>query len=163
MSKDDPLQFKVAFENIFNNKVAHLEELLTTIVNERDALSGNLVEEIEKAAAQKQSLMRSVEENVQQSKTLLTHLKKTMPEHSQEAILSWCDPSGGLNQLRDRISDITRRCQSENNRNGIQVRRQSQHVHTALNILRGEGLPSAFYGATGEPSREHGVRSLGKA
>ena len=163
MSKDDPLQFKVAFENIFNNKASHLEELLATILHERDALSGTLVEEIEKAAGQKQSLMQSVEENVRQSKTLLTHLKQTMPAHSQEAILNWCDPSGGLNQLRDRITDITSRCQSENNRNGIQVRRQSQHVHTALNILRGEGLTSAFYGATGEPATEHGVRSLGKA
>ena len=163
MNKDDPLQFKVAFENIFESKVAHLKELLTTIISERDALGSNLIEEIEKAAKQKQTLMHSVEQNIQQSKTLLEHLKQSMPEHSQEALLNWCDPSGGLNQLRDRITEITSHCQSENNRNGIQIRRQSQHVHTALNILRGEGIPSAFYGATGEPSREHGVRSLGKA
>lgn len=163
MNKDDPLQFKVAFENIFESKVAHLEELLTTIFSERDALSSNLIEELEKAAEQKQTLMHSVEQNIQQSMTLLEHLKQTLPGHSQKAILNWCDPSGGLNQLRDRITDISSRCQSENNRNGIQVRRQSQHVHTALNILRGEGISSAFYGATGEPSRDHGVRTLGKA
>ena len=107
--------------------------------------------------------MNAVEQTVRQSKTLLEHLEQTMPGHAQPAILDWCDPSGELNHLRDQISEITSRCQSENQRNGIQVRRQSQSVHTALNILKGEGLPSAFYEATGEPSREHDARSLGKA
>jgi flagellar biosynthesis/type III secretory pathway chaperone len=133
------------------------------ILTERTAPSCNLIDEVQKTAEHKQTLMNSVEQTVRQSKTLLEHLEQTMPEYDQKAILDWCDPSGELNHLRDQISEITSRCQAENQRNGIQVRRQSQYVHAALNILRGEGLPSTFYEATGEPSREHGARSLGKA
>ncbi|MDE0757229.1 MAG: flagellar protein FlgN [Pseudomonadales bacterium] len=148
---------------MLRSKIEHLEELLATIITERTALSGNLIEEVQKTGEHKQTLMDSVEQTVRQSKTLLEHLKQTMPEYDQKAILDWCDPSGELNHLRDQISEITSRCQAENQRNGIQVRQQSQYVHTALNILRGEALPSAFYEASGEPSRVHGARSLGKA
>jgi flagellar biosynthesis/type III secretory pathway chaperone len=67
-----------------------------------------------------------------------------MPEYDQKAILGWRAPSGKLNLLRDQISEITSRCRVETQRNGIQVRRQSQYIDTALNILRGDGLPSTF-------------------
>jgi len=163
MGSNDPHQFKIAFENIFRSKIEHLEELLTTIITERTALSGNLIDEVQKTAEHKQTLMKAVEQTVRQSKTLLEHLEQTMPGHTQPAILDWCDPSGALNHLRDQISEITSRCQAENQPNGIRAQRQNQSVHTALDILRGEGLPSAFYQATGEPSRGHDARSLGKA
>ena len=129
MSTNDPHQFKIAFENIFRSKIEHLEELLTTIITERTALSGNLIDEVQKTAEHKQTLMKAVEQTVRQSKTLLEHLEQTMPGHVQPAILDWSDPGGELNHLRDQISEITSRCQAENQRNGMQVRRQSQSIH----------------------------------
>jgi len=43
MSSNDPDQFKLAFGNIFRSKIEQLEELLTTIITERTALSSTLI------------------------------------------------------------------------------------------------------------------------
>jgi len=86
MSSNNPDQFKLAFENIFRSKIEQLEELLTTIITERTALSSTLIDEVQKTEERKQALMNAVEQTVRQSKTLLEHLEQTMPGHDARSL-----------------------------------------------------------------------------
>ena len=100
---------------------------------------------------------------LQQSKTVVEHLKKQMPQASTREIFEWCDPSGALDQLRLEVMTLTDACLSNNQHNGIQVRRQAHQVHRALTTLRGEDPQMTGYGAKGENFQGHKARSLGKA
>ena len=86
MSSNNPDQFKLAFGNIFRSKIEQLEELLTTIITERTALSSTLIDEVQKTEERKQALMNAVEQTVRQSKTLLEHLEQTMPGHDARSL-----------------------------------------------------------------------------
>ena len=107
--------------------------------------------------------MADLEKFLQQSKTVVEHLKKQMPQTSTREIFEWCDPSGALDQLRLGVMTLTDACLSNNQHNGIQVRRQAHQVHRALTTLRGEDPQLTGYGAKGENFQGHKARSLGKA
>ena len=140
-----------------------LASLNTRIQEEREALNNRQSETLFKLAADKQSLMEKLEQFLQQSKTVVEHLRKQMPTASTQDIFLWCDPTGALDQLRLEVTALTDTCVSANQHNGIQVRRQAQQVRRELSTLRGEDLTAIGYGAKGENHKGHDSRSLGKA
>ena len=163
MNQFEPHQFRTALANLLAAQQSLLATLDARIQDERAALNNRQSEILFKLANEKQTLMADLEKYLQQSKTVVAHLRKEMPEASTREIFEWCDPSGALDQLRLEVMTLTNACLSHNQHNGIQVRRQAHQVHRALATLRGEDTSMTGYGAKGENFQGHQARSLGKA
>ena len=163
MDSFEPHQYRSALANLLASQQTLLASLNTRIQEEREALNNRQSETLFKLAADKQSLMEKLEQFLQQSKTVVEHLRKQMPTASTQDIFLWCDPTGALDQLRLEVTALTDTCVSANQHNGIQVRRQAQQVRRALSTLRGGDLTAIGYGAKGENHKGHDSRSLGKA
>ena len=163
MNQFEPHQFRTALANLLSAQQGLLTTLDARIQDERTALNNRQSETLFKLANEKQTLMADLEKYLQQSKTVVEHLKKQMPQASTREIFEWCDPSGALDQLPLEVMTLTDACLSHNQHNGIQVRRQAHQVHRALTTLRGEDTQMTGYGAKGENFQGHKARSLGKA
>ena len=163
MNQFEPHQFRSALANLLSAQQGLLTTLDARIQDEREALNNRQSEALFKLANEKQTLMADLEKYLQQSKTVVEHLKTQMPEATTRQIFDWCDPSGALDQLRLEVMTLTDACLSKNQHNGIQVRRQAHQVHRALTTLRGEDTHMTGYGAKGENFLGHTARSLGKA
>ena len=163
MNQFEPHQFRSALANLLSAQQSILTTLNERIQDERLALNHRQSETLFKLANEKQALMADIEKYLQQSKTVVEHLKTQMPQATTREIFQWCDPSGALDQLRLEVTTLTDACLSNNQHNGIQVRRQAHQVHRALTTLRGEDTQMIGYGAKGENFQGHKERSLGKA
>lgn len=163
MSEFEPHQYRSALANLLASQQTLLTSLKGCIAEEREALNNRQSETLFKLASDKQSHMENLEHYLQQSKTVVDHLKAQMPDASTQDIFLWCDPSGALDELRLDVTHLTDECLTANQHNGIQVRRQAQQVRRALSTLRGEDLTAIGYGARGENHKGHDSRSLGKA
>ena len=159
----DPKQFESALTQLFTQQMGLLDDLVQKITSERAALSERLSERIFLLAEEKQSLMAALDTCLKQGQTILNHLRNAMPESSTAELMTWCDPSGDLDQLRVNVMDKTDHCLLQNRHNGVQIQRQQQTTRKALNVLRGEKTTPAAYTANGQVGAAPEPRRLGEA
>ena len=88
MDSFEPHQYRSALANLLASQQTLLASLNTRIQEEREALNNRQSETLFKLAADKQSLMEKLEQFLQQSKTVVEHLRKQMPTASTQDIFS---------------------------------------------------------------------------
>lgn len=148
------------FDYALQQDIAHSEELLSVLVQERQALEAREYTDFENLITQKKNLIEQLENNA-------TQRKRWLSQHGM------ADDFAALDIAKHQAPDVVtrweaaaavwRECQTANQVNEQICRRTRLVVENVLNILRGENASSPTYDAKGNSRNAQSGRTISSA
>jgi flagellar biosynthesis protein FlgN len=145
------------FDYALQQDIAHSEELLSVLQQERQALESREYAELENLIAKKKNLVELLEKNAVQRKRWLAQYGmhddfvalNAAKTQAPEVVTRW-----------ETAATVWRDCQTANQVNEQICRRTRLVVENVLNILRGQNAPSPTYDAKGTSQRSQDGRTI---
>lgn len=148
------------FDYALQQDIAHSEQLLSILLQERQALEAREYTDFENLIEQKKSLVERLESNA-------TQRKRWLSQHGMD------DDFVALNAAKNQAPEVVtrweaaatvwRECQTANQVNEQICRRTRLVVENVLNILRGQNAPSPTYDAKGYSQNSQDGRTITNA
>jgi flagellar biosynthesis/type III secretory pathway chaperone len=149
--------------SLLTEEASTLTELENLLMREHEVLGERNVAAIERTALLRQQLMGTLARTEEQRRALCCLHGYSADWVGLEELMRWCDPAGSLMPRLRECAQRGVRCRDLNDRNGILVSAQLQHVARRLATLTGGANPPATYGPKGAAPLLHPKRDLGAA
>lgn len=148
------------FDYALQQDIAHSEQLLSILLQERQALEAREYTDFENLIAQKKNLVEQLENNALQRKRWLSQhgmaddfvALDTAKQQAPAIVDRW-----------QAAAIVWRECQAANQVNEQICRRTRLVVENVLNILRGQNAPAATYNANGYSQNSPDGRTISNA
>jgi flagellar biosynthesis/type III secretory pathway chaperone len=152
------------FTTLLNNELTSLQNLLTTIHQEYDALIGTDVEALEIATLQKNNaLAKQAETTIARQNYVVTVNGKSAEEIELKKLITKYSNQAQLLTTLNQLHVIAEQCQTANRTNGKLILQKQQYTRNALDILRQADSKPSTYSGQGDSVTQTEGRILGKA
>ncbi|MFT3930404.1 MAG: flagellar protein FlgN [Spongiibacteraceae bacterium] len=148
------------FDYALQQDIVHSEQLLSILLQEREALEAREYTDFENLITQKKTLVEQLEHNAVQRKRWLSQHGMTDDFIALDAAKKQAP------EIVDRwqaAATVWRECQAANQVNEQICRRTRLVVENVLNILRGQNAPAATYNASGYSQNSPDGRTISNA
>lgn len=158
MASINPKQLRdalLAEDHACDQLAAHLDVIAT-------ALSKNNTDQLSAFLDYQTELLQQLETLAERKNQLLENAGFSNDQQGlEQAITNSGDKH--LRPLWHQLKSKLQQCQTRNRSNAAILRQSQNHLHAALDLLRGDGNGPSAYGAQGQTHSSAGNRSLGRA
>ena len=154
-------EYRKKIESVLSDQTLCAENLLSTLKEEREALTNRNAEALKQATDHKNLFILELEK-LETERSIL----QRQSDHTQASFqdfLGWCDPKHHLEQKWTDLLVLVENCKKANETNGAMLKTQEQQVNTALSILCGVPEDQTVYDASGSKRQDDPGRPLAKA
>lgn len=158
------------FETLQQQLLAEHQALLdlqTTLLQEKDCLAENKIDELTRLTEQKANLVNRISELVEQRSEHLQSLGLENTAEDMQALISKAPGNTleeGLSQAWEQNIALLEECQRQNEINGIVIEVGNQATRLMLDLLQGPNKETATtYNKKGKTSQSNGKPPLAKA
>jgi flagella synthesis protein FlgN len=155
------LQEKIT--RLLSTEIEYADQLLETLEQENQALTGNDPEAIKQAVGLKQASLLQMSHQLQQRDQFLRQL--SLPEGNQgtDILIGQLPGDHATTRLWSDLKQKARELKTQNEINGGIVTLGQRHAKRAMEILSGQHSSSHTYGPDGERRKAAATPPLGKA
>ncbi|MEM7280569.1 MAG: flagellar protein FlgN [Pseudomonadota bacterium] len=157
----DRTEYRKKLGNLLSDQALCAENLLTTLKDEREALTNRNAEALKQATDHKNLFILELEKLETERSVLQRQSEQT--QASFKDFLGWCDPKHQLEQQWADLLILVEDCKKANETNGAMLKTQEQQVNTVLSILCGIPQDQTVYDASGNKRQDDPGRPLAKA
>lgn len=145
----DPHICRSTLERLLVEEAATLARLEELLDKEHEYLSGNNVDELEKAGEARQSCIAALIAIEDERRSLCRMMNVSADAIGLNKLLDWCDPSRQLKTRWAACADRAEHCRSLNDRNGALVSARLKRVEGLLGVITGRSNQPKVYGNKG--------------
>lgn len=147
---------------LFTDDIQNAQSLLTLIDAEREALEARDLPRLESLLTEKRPLLATLDEHGLQRSQTLVSLQLSPDLNGLKALAERSPHGGDLLARSQELSELLKRCQQGNARNGQLIRANQFVVSNLLGLLRGTETPN-LYDSRGSAARIAQQRPLSQA
>lgn len=152
------------FTTLLNDELACLQNLLTTLNQEYEALTDTDIEALESATQKKNSaLAKQAETTLARQNFVATVMGKNAEEVELHKFIVRYSNQAQLSTTLDQLHVVAEQCQTANRTNGRLILQKQQHTRNALDIIRQADSKPSTYSGQGDTVAPAEGRILGKA
>jgi len=152
------------FTTFLDNELDCLQDLLTALNQEYNALTGTDVEALENATLGKNNaLAKQAEATIARQNFVITTNGKNAAEIELTKLITKYSNQTQLSTTLNQLHTTAEQCQTANRTNGKLILQKQQYTRNALDILRQADSKPSTYSGQGDTVTKNEGRILGKA
>ena len=143
---------KACYEHLsklLSEEISALTQLADVLDREHALLLDNNIDELERAGDLRQGCVTTLIGIEEERRNLCRLLNVPADMHGLERLLTWCDPTRGLQQRWAECAERATTCRNSNERNGALVSARLKRVEGLLDTLTGRANQPKTYARQG--------------
>lgn len=163
MNRPQPAETRRRVVDIIDNSVNLALDLKETLQNEREALAGQDMDELQAALDEKSRFIDRLQGMETERVALCAAAGFAAGPEQMAELMAWCDDGAVIENRWLHLMEIATECMSINDTNGAIIHGRKQQIETTLTIVRGGTPAQETYDFRGKEGRDRPGRSIAQA
>lgn len=152
-----------ALTQLLTKQTTYAQQLLEKLQQEHSVLTSNKTEQLDQVVAEKQQLMKQLENSMTQVNTLLIEHKFSANKTGLDSLLQTLPANTPLHRQWEKLQELAITCQENNDINCGIVTLKQRHIRQAIDILKGNPSNETVYDKQGEVGSSSVLNAFTKA